>query len=164
VFQLHIIIGGFMRVFEDCIVPQQDTKPDDDTHSPAAPTVCIVDNDLGFIWWLGEIFNEARCRALPALSCEDALSLMKSLNIGVDLIVVNPQLPGVSSMLQTLNRANHSLKIVTIQKPSDPHVFDVTSQATLERPSGFDPVSRTEWLKKVGNLLRQVESASSIKK
>ena len=163
-FQLHCINDGFVRVFEDFIVPQQDAEPDEETPWPAAPTVWIVDDDLGFVWWLGEIFTEARCRALPAFSCEDALSLMKRLNIGADLIVVNPQLPGVSAMLQTLNRANHSLKIVTIQKSSEPHVIDERSQATLERPSGFDPVSRTEWLKKVRRLLRQIESAASSRK
>jgi len=125
--------------------------------APGASTVWIVDDDLGFVCWLGEIFTEARCQALPALSCEHALSLMKGLDLGADLIVVNPHLPGVSAMLQTLSHANRCLKVVSIQNHSEPHVTAVKSQATLERPSGSDPISRPEWLKRVRKLLMQVK-------
>jgi hypothetical protein len=143
-----------MPVFEDFIVPQQGTEANEETDSTATMTVWIVDYDLGFVWWLGEIFIEARCRAFPALSCAHALSLMKKLNMEADLIVVNPQLPGVSAMLNALTRTNRSLKIVTVQNASEPPVTDVNSEVTLERPSRSGPISRPEWLKKIHKLLR----------
>jgi hypothetical protein len=119
------------------------------------PTVWIVDDDLGFLWWLGELFHEARCQTIPALSCDDALSLMKKVKVGADLIIVNPHLPGVSAMLDTLRWANRNLKIVTLRDPSEPD----TEQAkiTLERPSGRDRLSRAAWLKKIRKLLKQIE-------
>src|SRR5579864_7603483 len=46
----------------------------------AAMTVLIVDDDLGFVWWLGDIFNEAGARCVPALSCGAAMVLTKRLN------------------------------------------------------------------------------------
>src|SRR5260370_28299368 len=66
----------------------------DDVTRPPAMTVWIVDSDLGFVWWVGDIFREVGCRALPALSCKDAVALMKELGIEPDLIVLNPNLPG----------------------------------------------------------------------
>jgi DNA-binding NtrC family response regulator len=132
------------------------------TPSPAATTVWIVDNDLGFVWWLGEIFTEAGCRTLPALSCEQALTLIKTLNVGVDLLVVNPQLPGVMKMLQSLSRAHPKLKIVTIGKASAALPAALRPQASLERPSASDSISRSEWLKKVRKLLKEVASTAAV--
>jgi DNA-binding NtrC family response regulator len=128
------------------------------TPSPAATTVWIVDNDLGFVWWLGEVFTEAGCRTLPALSCEQALALIKSLDLGIDLLVVNPQLPGVVKMLQSLSRAHPNLKIVAIGKAS----AALRPQASLERPSASDSISRPEWLKKVRKLLKEVSSTAAV--
>ena len=112
------------------------------TPSPAATTVWIVDNDLGFVWWLGEVFTEAGCRTLPALSCEQALALIKSLNVRIDLLVVNPQLPGVVKMLQLLSRAHPNLKIVAIGNASVAIPAALRPQASLVRPSPSESISR----------------------
>lgn len=132
------------------------------TESLAPTTVWIVDDDLGFVWWLGEIFTEAGCRALPALSCEQAVSLIKKLNVGIDLLVLNPQLPGVIRMLKTLNSAYANFKIVAIGKASPALIAAIHPQATLERPSTSDSISRPEWLKKIRKLLRDVAAAAAV--
>jgi DNA-binding NtrC family response regulator len=132
------------------------------TPSPAATTVWIVDNDLGFVWWLGEVFTEAGCRTLPALSCEQALALIKNLGVGIDLLVVNPQLPGVVKMLQSLSRAHPNLKVVTIGKASAVLPAALRPQASLERPSASDSISRPEWLKRVRKLLKEMAAAAAV--
>jgi DNA-binding NtrC family response regulator len=132
------------------------------TRSPAATTVWIVDDDLGFVWWLGEIFTEAGCRTLPALSCEQALALIKSLDVGIDLLVVNPQLPGITKMLKILSRAHPNLKIVAIGNASAALPAAFRPQASLERPSASESISRPEWLKKVRKLLKEVASAAAV--
>lgn len=132
------------------------------TRSPAATTVWIVDNDLGFVWWLGELFTEAGCRALPALSCEQAMSFMKSLKVGIDLLVVNPQLPGVTDMLQGFQRTHPNLKIVAVGKASAALSASVHPLARLERPFASDSISRPEWLKKVRKLLKEVAAAATV--
>ena len=43
---------------------------------PRGPTILIVDEDVGFVWWLGELFSEFGYRSIPALSCRQALSLV----------------------------------------------------------------------------------------
>jgi DNA-binding NtrC family response regulator len=129
---------------------------------PAATTVWIVDNDLGFVWWLGEVFTEVGCRTLPALSCEQALALIRSLGVGIDLLVVNPQLPGVVKMLQSLSRSHPNLKIVAIGKASAVLPADFRPHASLERPSASDSISRPEWLKKVRKLLKEVAATAAV--
>jgi DNA-binding NtrC family response regulator len=130
---------------------------------PTAPTtVWIVDDDLGFVWWLGEIFTEVGCRSLPALSCEQAVSLMKKLNVGIDLLVLNPQLPGVTRMLQILNGARANFKIVAIGKASPAVATLIHPQASLERPSGSDSISRPEWLQKIRKLLKEMATAAVV--
>jgi DNA-binding NtrC family response regulator len=132
------------------------------TPSPAATTVWIVDNDLGFVWWLGEVFTEAGCRTLPALSCDQALALIKSLNVGIDLLIVNPQLPGVIKMLEILGRAYPNLKVVAIGNASKGLPAALRPQASLERPSASDSISRSDWLKKVRRLLKEVAAAAAV--
>jgi len=60
---------------------QRELTRHDDVTRPPAMTVWIVDDDLGFVWWLGDIFSEVGCRALPALSCKDAVALMNEFGI-----------------------------------------------------------------------------------
>lgn len=130
---------------------------------PSPPTtVWIVDDDLGFVWWLGDLFNETGCRALPALACDQAVSLIKALKVGVDLLVLNPQLPGVVKMLQTLRSSYPSLKLVLIDKPSAPLSNVIHPRAILERPSGSDKISRLDWLKKVQKLLKDVATVAAV--
>jgi DNA-binding NtrC family response regulator len=80
----------------------------------ADQTVLIVDDDLGFVWWLGDIFSEAGCRALPALDCGDALLVAERLGVEPDVIILNPNLPGASQMLENYLQTNAHLKIVLI--------------------------------------------------
>jgi DNA-binding NtrC family response regulator len=75
----------------------------------------IVDDDLGFVWWFGEIFFRAGYQVVPALSCREALSRVKELDLRVDLVLVNPKLRGVSRMLRLLKRTNRKIRKVFIR-------------------------------------------------
>ena len=77
--------------------------------------VLIVDDELGFLWWLGETFVKAGYQVVPALSCREALSLLKTLDLGADLVLVDPKLSGASRMLRLLKQANPQLMIIFIR-------------------------------------------------
>ncbi len=119
-------------------------------------TVLIVDKDLGFVWWLGEILREAACDVVPALNCKQAVSITKKLEMKVDVVVVNPRLAGVSKMIQTLSDAGRPLKIVVIGDRNVHSMRTIPSHATLQRPSGWEQISRQEWLDRVRKILRDV--------
>ena len=115
--------------------------------------VLIVDDDLGFVCWLGDILAEMGYQAVPASDSRQATAFIRDLHLQVDFVIVNPGLPGISEMIQTLSRP--SPKIVAIRNPATEVTGAIQAQATLERPSSSDPLSRQEWLKKVRRVLRK---------
>ena len=122
------------------------------------PSVLIVDEDLGFLGWLGDLFNEAGYRAVPALNCEQAVSLINRFKLDVDVVAVNDELPGVMGMIGMLKRAHRPLKIVAIRTAGADVSMAITAHATIERPSGWEPISRSDWLQKILNVLKQAEA------
>jgi hypothetical protein len=124
-----------------------------------AHTLLVVDNDVGFVWWLGEIFTEAGYRAVPALHCSQALAAVKKFHLQIDLLVVNPALTGVLRLVNSLERPGRDLRIVLIREgPIGLKYPGFRYDATLTRPSGWEPVSRTDWLRKLRTLLKQLET------
>jgi DNA-binding NtrC family response regulator len=127
---------------------------------PRGPTILIVDEDVGFVWWLGELFSEFGYRSIPALSSRQALALARKNTTEVHLLVIDPGLRGASRLIQVL-RSIHPLKIVLIQESSVREIPGLGVVATLERPSGWAPLSRSEWRQRVQRLLKQVESRAA---
>ena len=127
--------------------------------APTTLTVLIIDDDLGFVCWLGDIFAEAGCRALPALSCGEAVVLTKRLGVEPDLIILNASFAGAAKLLQNYIQTKPHLKIVTFGPPSKALGPSIHVLATLERPSWSDRIVRGEWLEKLRKFLRQVEAA-----
>lgn len=114
----------------------------------------IVDDDLGFVCWLSERFNEAGYRSVPALNSRQAGSIVKELNLKITVVVVNPRLPGIPKLIRNLNDVDRSsLKVIVIRDStvSTPVLFRVDE--TLERASGWEAPSRHEWLRKLRMIL-----------
>jgi DNA-binding NtrC family response regulator len=128
--------------------------------SAHTPVVLIVDEDLGFVWWLGQIFSQAGCQVVPTLSSDQTVSLARDLNLKVDVIVVNPELSGISELIQTLS-ATRRPKIVAIRNHDSNVRVALPAHATLERPSGWGPVSEKEWLESVRRLVKEVKLGQS---
>jgi len=116
-------------------------------------TVLIVDDDIGFVLWVGRLLADAGCEAVPALSCQHALTRVSQLNFNVDLAIVNSGLPMVSQMLQSLGDANSQLRIVFIQNPGADLPGTIHPDAILERPHEWEAISWEEWLGKIHKLI-----------
>jgi hypothetical protein len=147
---------------------KQRALPNQDAYPPATtwgtwrvtkpsliPVVLIVDEDLGFVWWLGQIFSQAGFQVVPTLNAEQMVSLTQDLNLEVDLIVVNPELSGVPEMIQALSTSRLP-KIVAIRNYNTDVGCTLQADATLERPSGWGPVSEKEWLGCVRRLVKDI--------
>jgi FixJ family two-component response regulator len=122
---------------------------------PGAPTILIVDEDVGLVWWLGELFHEAGYQSIPALSSKQALALVRGDHKGVDLLVIDPRLWGASRLIKTLSRARPP-KLVFTQGPGEVTIPAVRPVAVLERPDGWGPISRAEWRQTVQRILSRV--------
>lgn len=124
------------------------------TAHSGVPTVLIVDHDVGLVCWLGEVFTEIGLQAIPAVNCRQALAFSDQLAADVDVVAVNPGLPGVSRMIQTLKSAQPNLKVILIQDHDDEPNRAPPADATIERPSGWQTISRTLWHQKLRGVLR----------
>jgi hypothetical protein len=129
------------------------------TEPSRAPVVLIVDEDLGFVWWLGQIFSQAGCQVVPTLNPEQTLSFTQDLNLKVDIIVVNPELPGVPDMIRALS-SSRSPKVVAIRNHDAGIRGTIKADSILERPSGWGPVSEKEWLGCVRRLVKDIRVTS----
>ena len=63
--------------------------------------ILIVDRDLGFLFWLGQLLAEAGYRVLPALTCAEAFSHIKTFGVTIDDVIVEQGLRGASEMVQS---------------------------------------------------------------
>lgn len=128
--------------------------------TPAGPTVLVVDEDVGFIWWLAELLAEVGYRSIPALGCRQALALMKGTGSAVEIALINPRLRGAARLVLVLRHYRIS-KIVLIQEPGVPHLAMEGALSSIEKPAGSAPVSRVEWRQKVQRLLLQIGSRAA---
>jgi hypothetical protein len=128
--------------------------------TPVGPTVLVADEDVGFIWWLADLLAEFGYRSIPALGSRQALSLVKRSGRPVDLALINPRLRGAARLILILRHFRAS-KIVLIQDPEIPLLPIAGVSATIERPSGPEPVSRMEWRQKIHRLLLEVGSRAA---
>jgi hypothetical protein len=117
----------------------------------------IVDHDVGFLMWLGEMCTELGCQAVPALHCRQALTLASRLELPITTLVINPELRGAARTVKTLLAANPDMRVVAIRGSSNggvPTSLDrIQARCTLHRPSPWETISRPEWVAKVRKML-----------
>ncbi len=114
----------------------------------------IIDDDLGFVMWLGEIFTELGCQAVPALHCRQALAFIQRIDLPIAILVLNPELRGAKRTVKVLVAANPGLRLVLIQGSGlHANPSGIQARFTLERPSPGDPISRPEWAARIRRVL-----------
>jgi hypothetical protein len=128
-------------------------------------TALIVDDDLGFVYWIGERFHEAGYQPVPALNVRQAISLINELDLKISVVAVNARLRSVRRFIETLSQTQGPLvKIILILDPCIPTTAVVRAHAIVERPSGWEPASRHEWLRKLRRILSHADEMVSITK
>jgi hypothetical protein len=129
------------------------------------PTALIVDDDLGFVYWIGERFHEAGYQPVPALNVRQAVSLINELDLKISVVVVNAGLRSIRKFIKTLSQTQSPLvKIILIRDPCIPTTVVDRVHAIVERPSGWEPASRHEWLRKLRRILSHTDETVSITK
>ena len=76
--------------------------------------ILLVDSDLGFAFWLGHLLDGAGYEALPARSAADALALLATIAIRVDLVILNPYLKGAAEFVITMKRLQKNARFMAV--------------------------------------------------
>ena len=77
-------------------------------------TILILDNDLGFSFWLGLALNAPHCRALPAKSVVEAAALIAQYQFRIDFLIMSPAVPGAAEFTRALKRDQKHLRVATL--------------------------------------------------
>ena len=104
-------------------------------------TALILDADLSFAYWLEQGLDEAGYLAFPAKNAADAAALPDEFKNGLDLLIVNPSVPGTAKLIETLRQWNEHIKVVALMgdelppKPLEPRPTCIAEGQTHSRPT-----------------------------
>jgi hypothetical protein len=119
-----------------------------------AGTVIIVENDLGFAFWLGHALDGAGYNALPAVSVTAANDLVAELGIVVDLVVINAGVAGAAAFIASLRADRPACRVIALMdNPDDPPPYFPYVDLVEHRPSSIDGSLQADWLHRVRMVL-----------
>lgn len=82
--------------------------------------ILIVDNDLGFVFWLCQALDAAGYETFPAQGVAEAVALLAKLEVWVDVLMVRRTLPGADGLADELRRSQRGhLKTIALIDQSD---------------------------------------------
>ena len=114
-------------------------------------TILIIDADLGFVFWLGQALDRHGYQAVPAKTVSDAASLLGQFKTKVDLLIANPSLEGIATLVKRLRRSQRNLKVIAVS--ADPHSPGLEgADATKSKPSALEDISELDWLELVRSV------------
>jgi DNA-binding NarL/FixJ family response regulator len=126
-------------------------------------TILILDDDLGFVFWLGHLLDAAGYSTLPAKSIYDGAILVQQLGLSVSVLIVNLGMAGrldfTAALRQSPRRgAALGTRVVGIlNDPSD----DADLQgvhAVRVRPSILNEAAKVEWLQSIQRVLSNYDT------
>ena len=123
------------------------------------PVVLIVDSDVGFVCWLGELLAQAGAQAIPALNGRDAVRLVAHLDLHVDVAIVDPSVQGVTEAIDVLRDQYPSLRTIAVRSPGQSVTHAIGAKHILERPDS-NRLSRQEYLRNVRQVLKSARAAA----
>ena len=82
-------------------------------------TILIIDDDLGFVFWLGQLLADTGYRVLPAKDFSEASGLFSQLNTEIDLLVMNAALAETSGSYDLLRRTWPNAKLLAVLNEND---------------------------------------------
>jgi len=77
--------------------------------------ILIVDDDLGFVFWLCHVLDAAGYETVPATSMPEALAALAELDLWVDLLIIRRALPGADAFAAELRSSQQGrLKAIAV--------------------------------------------------
>lgn len=96
--------------------------------------------------WLGHTLVAAGYLTVPLTSAQESLRIIAELDLtAIDLAIVNPAMPGMSHLIDTLRSRQDYLQVIATE-PSSRSVIDLSA-------------AKEEWLAKVRRALTKARTA-----
>ena len=134
-------------------------------------TVLILDDDLGFLFWLAKSLEPSGYGVVPADTVSQANQLIRRLKLSIDLLIVNPTIDGAAAFCATLRRRKPGLRIIALGEAGPRSAAGIRADAFHSRPdltavtdpeqSPDEEASRLEWTRFVRQVLGKTNVAGS---
>ena len=111
--------------------------------------ILIVENDLGFIFWLGAALAAAEYQPWPACSVSDAMKLVERATLPIDLLIIDPSAQGVSKLVAFLRRSRPELKLMALGAESKTTLTGVSAWRRKPGPAQEPVKQQQEWVEAV---------------
>jgi len=110
-------------------------------------TVLIVDRDLGFVFWLGQLLDAAGSVAIPAKGIPEAIELIDMLHLPVDVLVAPPGELGLREFVERLRFISPELQVIALASEEDPTwAMPLPGSVWKRKPRQRNEAAKTEWL------------------
>lgn len=110
------------------------------------PAILIVDDDLGFLVWLGLTLGANGFVTVPATSGAQAKQVIEELRVTINLAIVNLALAGMSDLSDSLKQSDPSMKVIAIQNSRPRPSLTTRTDASHSR-------TRSGWITLVRKIL-----------
>lgn len=126
-----------------------------------AKTILIVDRDLGFVFWLGQILDAAGYVAVPARGAVEAAEIVATLRLSVDVVIAPLTDRGVNGLVKTLRFASPGIQVIALGGEGDSSVPGRYSETVWQGPCRRDEAAKSEWLGLLYGLDRSYATSAS---
>jgi len=114
----------------------------------------ILDDDLGFQFWLAKSLEPFGYSIIPVDTVSKAKRMLRQLKLSLDLLVVNPEVDGATEFAASLRRRQPLLKVIALvpEQGKNSSLKDLYPDArrakpdpsVIEHPSGESP-AESDW-------------------
>ena len=122
--------------------------------------ILIVDNDEGFIAWLGGALLAVNQQPWPACSVSDAIVLVSQPTEPLDLLIINSSLPRSSELITLLRRSHTKLKVIAFGKKGNTKLAAI--HKCRHKPLRLNDAAKEEWLEVVKRVLVSKNSVPNL--
>lgn len=114
--------------------------------------ILIVDRDLGFVFWLGQILDAAGYVAIPARGVAEAAEIVGMLRLQVDVLIASPADRGFREFVEKLRFNSPELHVVDLECEGISSYVTPAEAVWRGKPRHRDEATKTEWLDLIHSL------------
>ncbi len=114
--------------------------------------ILIVDRDLGLVFSAGQVLADAGYSVLPAQNTVDARLLIDRVRPDIGVLIMNPFLPGVRSLITTLRKKEQGLSVVALADASGRICRIANVEAVTSCTVGVGGAASGSWLRTIERL------------
>jgi len=114
--------------------------------------ILLIDRELGLLFWLGRVLDQAGYAAFPARGVPDAMALLGDLHLTIGMLILDCSLPGTEDLIIALRQSTRFLRVVCLSGGRE-HRCVTGTDAFCPKPVGWDDLSQSEWVRAVREAL-----------